>query len=461
MSGREHTIQRVHFPSSYLIHFAVAILLLGAGPALAATFYVDQGNPQASDANSGTQTLPWITILKACQTVVAGDTILVKSGSYTDPGATWEQGFNPVNSGAPGAPIVFRSEPRLAAVLRPPDYPDNATVAMGVQGKTYIVIDGFKAEGQIQMKESSHITIQNCEVTLGRCDVPNDPSINWGISIHTTDSSLVRNNYVHNMRDSGNNSHNTAAIMIYRSNYCVIENNDADCGGGTVFGAYGQKGGGITFNIWRRNIARNGAAGFLGMGSTDNTLYSTDNEYYENIIVNCTQGAFVLDHNTKRYSIYNNTVYNATSLLWADYDNNANTDMHLWNNIVVGGQVGYRRESGTGVDWNALLSSSDYNDFDTPTVAVWNYGSSSYTTLSDWQQATVFDNDSRSTDPSFTNAASGDFHLSQTSSCRGAGLGGVDLGAYPSGAGTVGPDYSTQGSADVIPPSPPVGLRAR
>ncbi|HMC82220.1 MAG TPA: hypothetical protein VKL61_03210, partial [Candidatus Polarisedimenticolia bacterium] len=215
--------------------------------------------------------------MKATQTANAGDVVIVKAGRYVDPSGTWEHAFNPTNSGTALAPIVFRSEPRLAAVVAPVDYPTNRTMAFGIQSRNYITIDGFKGEGEIGVMANTGGVIQNCEVIYGSIQ-DTDNSLNWGITAHTSSQVTIRNNYVHNMHDSTNNSHNTAGIMNLTSSNCTFENNDVDCGGGIVYSAYGQKGGQITNCVWRYNIARNGTTGFLSMGSTNNVNFSTDNQ---------------------------------------------------------------------------------------------------------------------------------------------------------------------------------------
>jgi hypothetical protein len=76
------------------------------------TYFVDQGHPQASDANSGTESEPWLTIQKAADTVLAGDTVLVKPGSYDE-----RITFGNRTRGAPGQVITFRAEPRRTVTM--------------------------------------------------------------------------------------------------------------------------------------------------------------------------------------------------------------------------------------------------------------------------------------------------------------------------------------------------------
>ena len=364
--------------------------------AAAATYYVSAS--LGNDSNPGSQTQPWQTLKKASLTVVAGDTVIVGSGRYTDTTATTERAFNPTNSGTDPNPITFRADPPLAAVLVAPS---PSVAAWSVDYKSYVVLDGFKAEGMLGIRHSHHITIQNCEVIYGSIQ-GTDTSLNWGIVIATSNYNIVRNNYVHDMRNSGNTLHNTAGIMvILPTQYNVIEHNDVDGGNGTVHSAYGQKGGDITFNTWRRNIARNAKVGFLGMGSTDETRFSTDNAFYENVIVNMTVAAFSLDHNCQRFAIYNNTAHTVKMFLDGGYQADSrvgNTQNESWNNLVANAAGGYYRGP-SSVDWTYLLRYSDYNLISaTPKFAAWNWGSSGYV-LSEWQAATRFDMHSYTNDP--------------------------------------------------------------
>jgi len=74
--------------------------------ALAPGYYVDGSNPIASDSNPGTEALPWKTIAKANRTLVAGDTVYIKGGTYS--GITGPA-VSPVNTGTPGNVITYTS----------------------------------------------------------------------------------------------------------------------------------------------------------------------------------------------------------------------------------------------------------------------------------------------------------------------------------------------------------------
>jgi len=86
-----------------LIGSIVMIVVLVAGVnsnAVAATYYV---SPSGSDSNPGTSAQPWRTVQKAANAAAAGDTVMVKAGTY------YERVQINVN-GTSGQPITFQGE---------------------------------------------------------------------------------------------------------------------------------------------------------------------------------------------------------------------------------------------------------------------------------------------------------------------------------------------------------------
>ena len=67
-----------------LLNLASAVVFVFAYiiPVRAMNYYVDQNHPGANDQNTGTSDHPWKTISKANQTLVAGDTLFIKAGTY-------------------------------------------------------------------------------------------------------------------------------------------------------------------------------------------------------------------------------------------------------------------------------------------------------------------------------------------------------------------------------------------
>ena len=108
----------------------ICAVLLVATCVFATTYYVDQGHGSASDGNAGTDPeLPWLTLDHATDTVDAGDTVIVKAGTYikTDQGVNRYNTFNCANTGTSGNPITFQSSPRGAAILKSKSLPSDRT----------------------------------------------------------------------------------------------------------------------------------------------------------------------------------------------------------------------------------------------------------------------------------------------------------------------------------------------
>ncbi len=93
-------------------------------------FYV---SPSGKNENPGTRTQPWLTLQKAADTLRAGQTVLVESGTYTE-------GLYIQTSGTPRKPITFKAAPGAKPMIKLSD--PNAG-GIFVVGASYIRIQGF------------------------------------------------------------------------------------------------------------------------------------------------------------------------------------------------------------------------------------------------------------------------------------------------------------------------------
>ena len=116
----------------FLMFTAVSSTFLFCACASAKTLYVDQasGNDNTSYI-ANDETHSWATIGRAAwgsadrttansqQAAQAGDTVIVRTGTYTTRGTNirYDPDLNPVNSGSAGAPIIFRAEGSV--IIRP------------------------------------------------------------------------------------------------------------------------------------------------------------------------------------------------------------------------------------------------------------------------------------------------------------------------------------------------------
>lgn len=251
--------------------------------------------------------------------VAPGDTVLVAPGRYSDLNGTHYASFNPAVSGTAEAPIVFRSCPHLGAVLVSAS---NIQAAFATS-RDYIVVDGFRVEGTLKVQGGQHCVLMNNEVVYGSMETSGsgtpDPSLNWGIALHTATFNVVRNNRVHDMADSGDNGHNAACMMVrFESHDNIIEHNFADAGGGTVYAAFSTKGRGVTDNVWRYNIAAGATAAYFGIGSTDGSSPSERNHFHDNVALRSV-AAFELDHGCLDYEIAGNTAVECETFLYGGF----------------------------------------------------------------------------------------------------------------------------------------------
>lgn len=80
----------------------MAYLFCGSALANAATYYI---GPSGSDANSGTQIQPWLTLQKGLNSVAPGDTLNILSGNYYDSSTNYT-----VIDGTSNSPITIQGQ---------------------------------------------------------------------------------------------------------------------------------------------------------------------------------------------------------------------------------------------------------------------------------------------------------------------------------------------------------------
>ncbi len=99
------------------------------------TFVVATGG---NDSNPGTLTAPWRTLAKANTTLRAGDTVLVRGGTY-------HERIAPAQSGASGSPLVYRASPGEQVIIDGAN--DNNLNLVALYG-SWVIIEGFTFHNQ-------------------------------------------------------------------------------------------------------------------------------------------------------------------------------------------------------------------------------------------------------------------------------------------------------------------------
>jgi hypothetical protein len=124
-----------------------------------------------NDNNAGTSAAPFLTLSKASQVAVAGDSVIVRDGTYT---STAEYMNEIYCSGTAGNYIVFKSEHKYGAVF---DGNNVSSYGFSMEyGASYLKFIDFEVKNFLGFgftfghdKISSYITIQGCKIRdIGR-----------------------------------------------------------------------------------------------------------------------------------------------------------------------------------------------------------------------------------------------------------------------------------------------------
>lgn len=169
-------MNKIRVPRLFSISgLSLLFLLALIGVSHAATYYV--GGSACNDSNSGTSaSSPWCTIGKANTTLSAGDTVIIRGGTYSS------SYINPSRSGSPGNYITYQAYPGETPVLTGMAY------AVFINGRSYIKVIGIQAKSNTRMmyiRASSNILIQDCVFA------PSGAYSDWAANRITTGSSYV------------------------------------------------------------------------------------------------------------------------------------------------------------------------------------------------------------------------------------------------------------------------------
>ncbi|NOY05500.1 MAG: T9SS type A sorting domain-containing protein [Chlorobi bacterium] len=170
---------------STLAAIAFLILSMISPSAFGKTYYVaTTGN----DANPGTTSQPWRTLTKAANTLVAGDTVFIRAGTYGEQ-------VIPVNSGTAGNPIVYMNYPGDVVTI------DGSSVSLPAW------------EGLFEIDSKGYITVSGLRIiNVG----PNGS--NTGIQVEGSNHIIIKNNYTNNTASSG--------IIVWSSTDILVDNNE-------------------------------------------------------------------------------------------------------------------------------------------------------------------------------------------------------------------------------------------
>ena len=282
-----------------------------------AVLYVD---PTGADANLGTSAAPLQTIQAAANRATAGDTVLVRAGTY--------RGFNTYTSGTAAARITFEADPNAAPGAVVINLPNTTTKRDGInlEGASYVTIQGFTVTGQPRAGIRAVVN----EFTIVRNNVT-DSNGKWGIFTGFSSDLTIENNQASRSKTQhGIYVSNSADRPVVRGNL-VFEN----YGSGIQLNADESQGGdGIISNaVIENNIIRaNGAGG----GASINLDGVQNSDIRNNLIENARATGIALFRQDGATGSKNNRVVNNTIIV----DNSLNQSKGRWGVLLFGGSTG-------------------------------------------------------------------------------------------------------------------------
>ena len=260
------------------------------------TYYVaTNGN----DTNIGTETQPWKTIQKAANSIVAGDTVLVKSGTYNER-------IIIQNSGTLNNYIVFSNYQNDTVSINGNgiSWGNSWNGLFDVSDKSYIHIIGFRIMnadyGGIWVENSDHITIES-NYTYN--------TFSSGIGVWNSSYITLKNNEIELACNDGGQE----CITVSNSANCeIMKNNIHNNGLGTNGGeGIDIKEGSHDINVYQNEVHH--LNNRLGIYADAWDLHTYNINFYQNIVHHCSEtGIAVASENgglIENVNIYNNLIY--------------------------------------------------------------------------------------------------------------------------------------------------------
>ena len=133
-SRRRRNVLRLLSP---LVVGLVVLAMTGRAEAAPAVLYVDGENTSCSDGGPATETEPLCTISEGADRAVAGDTVLVFGGTYSET-------VEVANSGTSTAPIVIEAAPDETVTVQGGDR------GFSVSSVSWVTIRGFHVADTIE-----------------------------------------------------------------------------------------------------------------------------------------------------------------------------------------------------------------------------------------------------------------------------------------------------------------------
>ncbi len=290
-----------------------------------------------NDSQLGTKEQPFLTIGKAAAMAQSGDSVIIKSGTYT-----LTANIKPANSGTALAPIVYRAEVAGQAIIDGQSSVPTIASREGlihVSGKNWLVFDGLRLINSgffgILMKDNAaNITVKNCSTFMTGAS---------GICGAQASDITVLNNTVQKacQAPGGSNVNTSECITMASVNRFEVAYNtvfdrlvDVNNGGEGIDAKNACNDGKIHHNVVY-DLAR------VGIYIDAYSMNLNNIEVYANLIYNGSSGINVASEvgaTLTSVQIHDNIVrdMNAVGIRLAGYlDNGPLQDVDIYNNTIV------------------------------------------------------------------------------------------------------------------------------
>ncbi len=284
-------------PLRSLLLIALSIMFF-APLANATTYYVAK---TGNDKNPGTLASPWLTVTKAANTLVAGDTVYIRAGSYLEQ-------VTPVNSGNSGSLITYTA------------YPGEAAIISGINGLNWTWNGVFDLTGRSYLQISGLIIINSPGFGIFMSGSSNIQILNNCIKstyysgIYASGSNTITLNGNEVMSANTGMDQESISIDAQTTNFVVSNNRvhdgntegiDAKAGAsnGKIFGNIVYNMARIGIYVDAQNSSANNIQIYNNTVSNSNPVPSGAGE--DGIRIGAEQGG-----SASSVSIYNNIVYN-------------------------------------------------------------------------------------------------------------------------------------------------------
>ena len=379
---------------------ALAVLFSVSVPAGAATvIHVDQANASCSDTGPGTEATPLCHISAGAGRAVAGDTVLVHSGTYAEQ-------VTVTSSGTQALPITFAEAPGSTVTITGPagcGPPTSTAPCNGfrINSKSWIVVRGFTVADTvghgINVTKSTHILIEGNEVS--GAGEPALGTVFRGISLATTTDSIVQGNNVHDNSDSG------IFLGAGANGNQILNNSSSENARGYTRAAVGIDVRGALNTVVNANLTFGNEDSGINIWEGSHDAIVTNNVSYGN-------GDHGVDNKASNNTrILSNTIYLSTN---SGIEVVNSTGVGLANNISVDNGLGPQSSDGNffvdTLSAPTITLNYDLVFLGGPGVMV-EFNGVEYASLAQFTSATGQEANGLQADPKFKNVAANNFAL--------------------------------------------------